>query len=184
MREQRKQRRGSEWVWKRREGDRRELKGPDYGVSWRIQRVAQQLSSEIPTPSADDSRKERPARAEAVSTPAASQRPEKTVLQCSPHWLRRGIVQLFARQSRVPFQAFKKAKIDRTMPQRWPAMPNTKAVISRRAGGTLLCTSLPLAARFWIFIYILIYFCKKPSLVQRREEDESVMLYRKHDSAW
>lgn len=90
--------------------------------------------------------------------------PGKTVLQCLPRWLRRGIVHLFAKKNRVPFQAFKKAKMARTALQRWPVIHNNKDVISRRVEGTLLCTSVGLAARFLIFIHILIYFHEKPSL--------------------
>lgn len=50
------------------EGDRRGLKGPDYGVSSRIQRVAQQLPGEIPTLAEEDSGNKRAARAEAASS--------------------------------------------------------------------------------------------------------------------
>lgn len=51
-----------------KEGDRRGLKGPDYCVSSRLQRVAQQLPGEIPTLAEEDSGNKRAARAEADSS--------------------------------------------------------------------------------------------------------------------
>lgn len=92
------------------------------------------------------------------------------------------IMHLFAKENRIPFQAVKKVKIVRTTLQRWLVIHNNRDIIFQRLGGTLLCTSVGLAARFLIFIYILIYFHEKPCLfpspVQRSAEDESVILYK------
>lgn len=185
--DQRKQRKWREWVWKRREGDRRGPKEVIMAYHWEYN----VYRSNSPVKYSPCRRIISEIKGQLAPRPAPRRRlavPGKTVLQCLLRWLRRGIVHLFAKKNWGPFQAFKKAKMFRTTLQRWPLIHNNKDVISWRVGVTLLCTSVGLAAWFLIFIYIVIYFDEKPSLfsspVQRSAEDESVILHRKHSSAW
>lgn len=110
--------------------------------------------------------------------------PRKTLLQCllcGP-----GIVHLFAKKHRVPFQAFKKGQYGQDHAVAMTSQ-TTKMLYPE---GLKECYSAQVWAwllGFLIFIYILIYFHEKPSLfsysVPRSAEDESVILYRKHGSA-
>lgn len=165
-------------VREREKGDRRGLKGPDYCVSSRIQRVAQQPPNEIPTLSEEDSGNKRAARAEAIS----SQHPGKwysTVrradLDDNP-FIHKG--------KRSHFRHWTGPKLPET-----PCNPQQQTHIQEACRDAALHKCTGLATGFLSFIFILIYFHEKlsylpPSPVKRSAEDQSVILHRKHSSAW
>lgn len=130
------------------EGDRRGLKGPDYGVSSRIQRVAQQLPGEIPTLAEEDSGNKRAARAEAASSQgpgkrrSAVRRADSDDDSCIYYTEKRGAISGIQQGPNCPEH---------------PVIHNNKHVISRRLVGALPGTSAGLAAGVWIFLFLYLF---------------------------
>lgn len=138
--------------------NRRGLKGPDYCISSRIQRVLQQLSSEIPTLSEDDSRNKRPACSK-PSPPRQRPVPEESDPRMFAMLTSMATCAILHKEKPCAISSFQQSQNCPKHLYKWPVIHCNKKVLSRRVGRVLPCTSVVFAS--WVFdFHLLTYWLK------------------------